>query len=119
MRVFPLLSTMWANTDTNLQDAVEGDVLQLYGDSSPGFTTNHVAIVVQIYRTGSTITALDTIDANYVSDITNTGNREVIARHAFCTVSSGCPFSNVQMIQGHYRIYKGTSYYGTAYNPNA
>lgn len=119
MSSFPLLSTMWGNTDANLQHAVEGDVLQLYGDTGSGFTTNHVAIVVQIYKTGSTITALDTIDANYISDVSGTANREVIARHAFCTVTSGCPFSNVQMIQGHYRIWKGTTYYNTAYNPNA
>jgi hypothetical protein len=113
--VFPTLSSMWANTQSNLQTAVEGDVLQVYGDTTPGFG-NHVAIVVQIYRTGSTITALDTIDANFLTD-TGAANREVIGRHAFCTVTSGCPFSGVLQIQGHYRIWKGTSYYSEPYVP--
>ncbi|HEX4104491.1 MAG TPA: hypothetical protein VHZ04_03415 [Candidatus Paceibacterota bacterium] len=112
--VFPYLSVMWDNTDSNLQDAVEGDILQYY-DSS-GHTTNHVAIVVQIYRTGDTITALDTIDANYLTDNnTQPSDREIIGRHAFCVVSSGCPFNNVQMIQNVYRIWMGTPYYNTAY----
>lgn len=117
MATFPSLKTMWANTDSNLQHAVEGDVIQLYNDSAPGYTTNHVAIVVQIFRTGSTITALDVIDANYITDKAGTSDREVIARHAFCTVNKGCPFTNLQ-IQGHFRIWKGTLYYNTSYNPN-
>lgn len=118
--MFPLTQNMWSsNTDANLQHAVEGDVIMLHGDTG-SFSTDHFAVVVQIYRSGSTITALDVIDSNYISDTANgTSNREVIARHAFCTVSSGCPFSNVQMIQGHYRLYEGTSYFSNKnYNPN-
>jgi len=116
--IFPTLSNMALNTEANLQTAKEGDILQLYGDTSPGFTTNHIAIVVQIYRTGTIITALDVIDANYLSDISGVANREMIARHAFCAVMSGCPFAGVQMVQGHYKIWKGTAYYGESYNPN-
>ncbi len=113
-------ANMVSNSQSNLQTAVEGDVIVLYNDPNPGFTTPHVAIVVQIYRSGSTITALDTIDSNYISDDPGTpGNREVIARHAFCTGAGTCPFSGVQTIQGHYVIWKGTSYYNTTYNPNA
>lgn len=107
------------NNDPNLQDVVEGDVIFLYGDSTQYFTTNHVAIVVQVYRLGSEVTALDVIDSNYVSDISETPNREVIARHSFCAVGNGdCSFTGVQMIQGHYKIWTGTSYYTTSYDPN-
>ena len=117
---FPSTPTMWGNADPNLQHAVEGDVIQLYHDSTEGFRTDHVAIVIQIYRTGGTITALDVIDSNYLTDMTSpsTGEREIIGRHAFCTMAQSCPFSNVQMIQGHYRIWKGPAYYSTSYDPN-
>lgn len=108
-------STMSASADSNLQDVQMGDVLFLYGDSSSGFTTNHVAIVVQIYQTSGVITAIDVIDSNYVPDITATSNREVIARHSFCTGNGTCPFSGVQVIQDHYQIWTGTQYYSTTY----
>ena len=115
---FPSLSQMAGNVDSNLQDAVEGDIVQAYGD---GTYPNHVAIVVQIYRNGSQIVALDLIDSNYISDTTQPPAypREMIARHAFCTVNSGqgCPFS-AGNIQGHFHIWKGTPYYYTSYNPN-
>ena len=109
---------MWnTQSQANLQAAVEGDIIQVFNDLTPGYG-NHIAVVVQIYRTGSTITAIDTIDANYLTDMGGVSNREVIGRHAFCTVTSGRPFTNVQQAQGHYRIWTGTSYYNQSYNPN-
>ena len=116
-------STMSASADSNLQDVQMGDVLFLYGKSDPGFTTNHVAIVVQIYQESGEVAAVDVIDSNYISDIYNSGvgvpYREVIARHSFCTTADGnCPFSNVQMVQGEYQIWTGTQYYGTSYPSN-
>jgi hypothetical protein len=121
---FPLVKDMWTNTitDANLQDAIEGDVILDHDDTDQAFEPDHVAIVVQIYRNDNTITALDVIDSNYLTDVTSprTGEREVIGRHAFCVVSvaEGCQFDNVQVISSHYRIYKGTAYYKTPYNPN-
>jgi hypothetical protein len=108
------------NADANLQNTVEGDVLFLYGDENSGFTTNHVAIVVELYPGPDGIEALDVIDSNYIPDISGVSNREVIARHSFCLVNnSNCPFyPNAQMIQNHYKIWTGTSYYATAYDPN-
>jgi hypothetical protein len=102
---FPSLSTMWADTETNLQKTVEGDVLQVYGVRN---YENHVAIVVQVYRTGTIVTGLDVIDANFITDIAGMANREVIARHLL-------PVSSAQ---GVYRIWKGTRYYDEPYNPN-
>lgn len=40
------------NIDTNLQDTIEGDVLQVYGDHTLGFE-DHVTIVTQVYRNGA------------------------------------------------------------------
>lgn len=118
---FPALWQMAQSVDidTNLQHAVEGDIVQAYND---GAFPNHIAIVVQIYRNGSQVVALDLIDSNYISDTTQPPAypREVIARHAFCTVGAGqgCPFSSAN-IQGHFHIWKETPYYNTSYNPNA
>lgn len=102
---FPTLQTMWANTEPNLQKAVEGDVIQVYGDSH---FTNHVAIVVEIKRSGSVITGLDVIDANFISDVPGMADREVIARHLLL----------ISNILNHYRIWKGTAYYYEPYHPN-
>lgn len=96
--------TMWVNTEINLTKAVEGDVVLVYGVS--GYT-NHVAIVVEIKKTNGVVTGLDVIDANYISDISGTTNREVIGRHLFLLSS----------IQGIYRIWKGPSYYAEPYVP--
>lgn len=120
-------ASMESNSEPDLQEVVEGDVLFLYGDTAQGFTTNHVSIVVQVYKSAGTVTAVDVIDSNYKTDLYISGvpvsNREVITRHAFCAVDfggdSGCPFyDSVQMIQGHYKIWKGTDYYNTIYDPN-
>jgi hypothetical protein len=96
---------MWANSEQNLQKATPGDVLQVYGD--PHFT-NHVAIVVEIKKSGSLVTGLDVIDANFISDVPGMADREVIARHVL----------SISNIQGHYRIWRGTTYYNEPYNPN-
>ncbi|MEK7582626.1 MAG: hypothetical protein AAB452_02080, partial [Patescibacteria group bacterium] len=68
--------------------------------------TNHVAIVVEIKKTGGVVTGLDVIDANWITD-NGTTNREVIARHLF----------QLSSIQGTYRIWKGTTYYFEPYIP--
>ena len=119
---FPSLSTMWANTDPNLQDVLEGDVLQVFNDPAQGFG-NHITVVSQVYRNGSTVTAVDVVDANLLTDLFDQNgdrveDREVIGRHQFCITTDGsCQFSGVQYIQGHYQIYKGTAYYNCPYTP--
>lgn len=99
----PNYATMWANTETNLTTAKEGDVVLAFGWSD---VTDHVAIVVEIKKTGSTVTGLDVIDANYISD-TGAGNREVIGRHVL-------PLAT---FQGKFHIWKGTTYYNEQYIP--
>ncbi|MEK7195015.1 MAG: hypothetical protein AAB667_02060 [Patescibacteria group bacterium] len=100
--MFPSYATMWSNTETNLALAKEGDVILTVDQG----ITNHVAIVVEVKKSGSTVTGLDVIDANWVTD-NGTTNREVIARHLFSLAS----------IQGVYRIWKGTAYYNEQYVP--
>jgi hypothetical protein len=57
-----------------------GDVVQRYGyESSPYYLTNHVAIAVQVYKSGSTVTSVDVVDSNWVND--GNANMEIIARH--------------------------------------
>lgn len=89
---------MWQNTEPDLTKAVKGDVILTYNTSTH---EGHVAIVVEIKNLNGTITGLDVIDANYISDIRYDANREVIARHLF-------PISE---IQGVYKIWKGPGYY--------
>jgi hypothetical protein len=105
---FPSLAEMWANTETNLQRAVEGDVLLVYNFGLTYYDSNHVAIIVEVKRAGNRVTALDVIDSNYISDFPGAPNREVIARHLL----------QVRDIQGMYRIWRGTAYYHEPYNPN-
>lgn len=101
---FPTYSNMWANTETDMTKAKEGDVILTYNNG----ITNHVAIVVEIKKDGNgQVTGLDVIDANFVSDISGTMNREVIGRHLF----------SISYLNQYYRIYKGTSYYGEPYIP--
>lgn len=100
----PSYSTMWPNTEIDLQKAKEGDIILVYNVS--GYT-NHVAIVVEIKKSGNTITGLDVIDSNFISDINGAVNREVIGRHLF----------QLSSIQGVYRIWKGTRYYNDIYCP--
>jgi len=115
------------NIDTNLQDTVEGDVLQVYGDSAPGFE-DHVTIATQVYRSHGAVVALDVIDSNFVTDLYyqsggKVGEREMIALHHFCVATdSSCPFLNqigVLNVQGHYHIYTKTAYYHAPYIPDA
>lgn len=104
---FPSYADMWSNGETNLNTVKEGDVIIKYTGTSSG---NHTAIVVEIKRNYyGQITGLDVIDSNYISDIGTTRNREVIGRHLF----------QIWDINNIYRIWKGTEYYGTNYNPNA
>lgn len=98
----PSYDVMWQNTEPDLTKAVEGDVILTYNASTQ---KGHVAIVVEIKKPNGTITGLDVIDANYISDIRYTADREVIARHLF-------PISE---IQGVYKIWKGPSYYYESY----
>jgi hypothetical protein len=100
---FPSLATMNGNSEPNLQKVVEGDILQRYNDGS---NTNHVAIVVQIYKSGSTVTSIDVIDSNWLSE-SGAANHEIIGRHNFV----------ISTIQGHFHIWKGTAYYNEPYTP--
>ncbi|HEX4497255.1 MAG TPA: hypothetical protein VIE43_16400 [Thermoanaerobaculia bacterium] len=99
--IFPNYPTMWTNVQTDLTKAVEGDVLT----SSNGY---HTAIVVEIKRTGSTVTGLDVIDSNWVPDISG-GNREVIGRHVIALTA--------QPQGGAWGLWKGASYYNEPYVP--
>lgn len=92
-----------------MQNAVEGDILVTLNEG-PNYNTTHTAIVVEIKRSGTTVTGLDVIDANYVSDINGVANREVISRHLL---------SISQLQQRSYGIWKKISYYNTQYDPNA
>jgi hypothetical protein len=95
---------MWSNTEPDLQKVVEGDVLQRFND--PAGATNHVSVVVQVYRSGSTVTGIDVIDSNWLSE-SGAANHEIIGRHLL----------SVSSIQGHFRIWKGTAYYTEPYIP--
>lgn len=100
---WPYTEDMWHNSETDLTKAKEGDVIFRYDSQT------HVAIVVEIKRDYyGRVTGLDAVDSNFVSD-TGYGDREVIARHLF----------QLSAINGVYRIWKGASYYGTNYDPNA
>lgn len=101
-------SNITSNTDyeTNMQNAVEGDVLVTLNEGS-GYNTRHTAIVVEIKRSGTTVTGLDVIDANFISD-NGSLNREVIGRHLLST----------SYLQQHsYGIWKKISYYSEPYVP--
>lgn len=103
-QVFPNYPTMWANSETNLQTTKEGDIILVYNTN--GYI-NHTAIVVEIKRSGTTVTGLDTVDANWVSDNGQSG-REVIGRHLL----------SISYLQQHsYRIWKNISYYNEPYIP--
>jgi hypothetical protein len=101
MLTFPSYAAMWGNVETNLTKAVEGDILTSY----PPY---HTAIVVEIKRTGSTVTGLDVIDSNWIPDISG-GNREVIGRHVISVTA--------QPPGGTWGIWKGVPYYSEPYVP--
>jgi hypothetical protein len=98
---FPSYMDMWFNVQTDLTKAVEGDVLT----SSNAY---HTAIVVEIKRSGLTVTGLDVIDSNWVPDISG-GNREVIGRHVISL--------SAQPPGGAWGIWKGVPYYTEPYVP--
>lgn len=82
--------------------AKQGDVLFTLQEGS-NYNIWHTAIVVELKPDG-----LDVIDSNYVSDISGTPNREVIARHLLTWA----------YLSSHaYKVWKGVSYYGTDYIP--
>jgi hypothetical protein len=98
---FPTYATMWQNVETDLTKAVEGDII----------TTNpsvfyHTAIVVEIKRTGSTVTGLDLIDANWLTD-DGSSNREVVGRHLL----------TLPQPAGKWGLWKGVGYYYESYIP--
>lgn len=99
--VFPTYAAMWNNVEKDLTKAVEGDILTSY----PGY---HTAIVVEIKRSGSTVTGLDVIDSNWLTD-TGASNREVIGRHVI-SLTSPPP-------GGTWGLWKGVSYYYEPYIP--
>lgn len=98
--IFPPYTSMWNNVELDLKKAVEGDILTSY----PAY---HTAIVVEIKRTGSTVTGLDVIDANWISD-NGAPDREVIGRH----VISLTPPPGIT-----WGIWKGVGYYSEPYIP--
>lgn len=101
---FPLYSYMWSETETDMTEAKEGDVILTY-DNGVG---RHVAIVVEIKRDGNgQVTGLDVIDSNFISDEGSTWHREVIGRHLF----------SISYLNQYYRIYTGTDYYEEPYIP--
>jgi hypothetical protein len=76
----------------------EGDII---------FSPNiHTAVVVEIKRSGSTVTGLDVIDSNYVGG----RNNEIIGRHVL---------QRNALISLKYRIWKGVRYYNESYDPNS
>ena len=84
------------DSNSNLSKVKEGDVI---------FQTNvHTAIVVGIVRSNGKVTGIDVIDSNFVG---GNGN-EIIGRHRYDT----------QQLKS-YRVWKGTSYYSTNYDPNS
>ena len=99
--MFPSYSSMEGNSfkldsDSNLEKVKEGDVI---------FQTNvHTAIVVGIVRSNGKVTSIDVIDSNFVG---GNGN-EIIGKHRY---------SKDQLRS--YRVWKGTSYYTTNYDPNS
>ncbi len=104
---YPGNITSNSDYDTNMQNAVEGDILVTLNEGS-NYNVPHTAIVVEIKRSGTTVTGLDVIDANYVSDINHVANREVISRHLL----------SISTLQQHsYGIWKKVSYYGEQYAP--
>jgi len=93
--------------ETNMQNAKEGDVLVTLNEGSAN-NIPHTAIVVEIKKSGTTVTGLDVIDSNYVSDINGVAGREVISRHLL---------SIATLQQRSYKIWKKISYYGEQYIP--
>lgn len=98
---FPPYASMWNNVETDLTKAVEGDILT----TAPGFPF-HTAIVVEIKRSGSVVTGLDLIDANWLTD-NGTSNREVIGRHLI----------SLPQPAGKWGLWKGIPYYYESYIP--
>lgn len=105
----PSYSTMWSNSEGNLNTVKEGDIIiTRYWLTATG--VDHTAVVVEVKRDWyGNVYALDVIDSNFVSDLGYTANREVIARHQFA----------ISDIRGKYRIWKGSWYYAQSYDPNA
>jgi hypothetical protein len=91
-------SSFRIDTQTNLGRVREGDVI---------FSPNvHTAIVVGIVRSGTSITGLTLVDSNYVGGRDN----EIIGKHVM---------SSTELSGNGYRVWTGTSYYNTTYDPNS
>ncbi len=75
---FPTLATMHA-AGTSISAVQVGDVIQRYNVTG---LTNHVAIVVAVYTSGGSVTSVDVVDSDWVSE-SGAANHEIIARHNF------------------------------------
>ncbi|HUC01926.1 MAG TPA: hypothetical protein VMA75_03400 [Candidatus Paceibacterota bacterium] len=95
---FPSLSNMWAAGNSNMQQVQIGDVILRYNVA--GYV-NHIAIVVQVYTNGGSVTSVDVVDSDYFPDyLSGVSYPEVITRHNF-------PIAN---LQGYFRIWKVPGY---------
>ena len=92
------LNSFLLNSPANLTKVKEGDIV---------FSKNiHTFVVVEIKRSGSTVTGLDAIDSNYVGG----RNNEIIGRHVFLPS---------ELRSKSYRVWTGSAYYNTNYDPNS
>jgi len=106
--MFPNYDTMWSKSTNDFSNVREGDVVFTVARYS-GATFDHTAIVVEIKKSGGTITGIDVIDSNFLSDNgDNQGHREVIGRHYF----------DINYLRQVYRIWKETPYYNCRYDPS-
>jgi hypothetical protein len=69
---------MWGQS-IPISNVQPGDVIQRYNVSG---TINHVAVAVAVYKSGTTVTSVDAVDSNWISD-TGQLNMEIIGRHNF------------------------------------
>jgi hypothetical protein len=94
---FGLLRDMWNVGNPNMHQVQFGDVIQRFDD--PSGAINHVAIVVAVYTTAGSVTSVDVIDSNWVSD-SGAANHEIIARYNL----------SISTLQGHFKIWKVPGY---------
>ncbi len=103
--------TLWTalngNTNSNMQLVQAGDVIVRYYNSSLSSTSgnygyvDHVAIVVAVYKSGSSVTSVDVVDSDYFPDyVSGVSFPEVITRHNF----------SISTLQGHFNIWDPPGY---------
>lgn len=95
---FPSKPTMYGNGNANMQQVQIGDVIVRY---HVGSMVDHVAIVVQVYTSGGSVSSVDVVDSDFFPDyLSGVSYPEVITRHNF----------TIANLQGIFRIWKVPGY---------